>query len=90
VEALRAADPGSDQPISTDLVTASGSGLDPHISVAAAEYQIPRIARSRGMKETDVRTLVAKNTHGPDFGVFGERVVNVQELNLDLDRAKAR
>lgn len=90
VDALRAADPGNDQPIPTDLVTASGSGLDPHISVPAAEYQIPRIARLRGMKETDVRTLVAKNTHGPDFGVFGERVVNVQELNLDLDRAKAR
>ncbi|MBL8067051.1 MAG: potassium-transporting ATPase subunit KdpC [Armatimonadetes bacterium] len=90
VDALRAADSGNDQPIPTDLVTASGSGLDPHVSVAAAEYQIPRIARSRGMKETDVRTLVSKNTHGSDFGVFGERVVNVQELNLDLDRAKAR
>lgn len=90
VDALMAADPGNDKPIPTDLATASGSGLDPHISVAAAEYQIPRIARLRGMKETDVRTLVSKNTQGPEFGVFGERVVNVQELNLDLDRAKAR
>ncbi|QYK54225.1 MAG: potassium-transporting ATPase subunit KdpC [Fimbriimonadaceae bacterium] len=90
VRALRVADPGNDQPVPPDLVTASGSGLDPHISVAAAEYQVPRVARLREITEAKVRDLVVRNTYGPDLGVFGERVVNVQELNLDLDRAKAR
>ena len=68
-----------------DLVTSSGSGLDPEISPAAAEFQIPRIARERAMKEEDVRTLVQKRTKDRDLGFLGEARVNVLELNLDLD-----
>ena len=68
-----------------DLVTASGSGLDPEISPAAAEFQIPRIARERGMKDEEVHTLVRKHTKGRDMGFLGEPRVNVLELNLDLD-----
>ena len=74
--------------IPVDLVTASGSGLDPEISPAAAEFQIPRVARERAMKEEDVRTLVQKHRKDRDLGVLGEPRVNVLELNLDLDSVR--
>jgi K+-transporting ATPase ATPase C chain len=82
---LRAADPGNTQPIPVDLVTASGSGLDPHISVAAALYQAPRVARLRGLAESAVLDLIARYTEGRQFGIFGEPRVNVLLLNLALD-----
>jgi K+-transporting ATPase ATPase C chain len=84
IEALKKADPGNTQLIPVDLVTTSASGLDPHISVAAAEYQLPRIARLRGMTENDVRRLIDQNTEGRTLGVLGEPRVNVLKLNLAL------
>jgi potassium-transporting ATPase KdpC subunit len=87
IEALRTADPGNTASVPVDLVTASGSGLDPYISRAAADYQAGRIARTRNIPEAQVRTLIERHTVGVWLGFLGEPRVNVLELNLDLDSA---
>jgi K+-transporting ATPase ATPase C chain len=88
IEALRAADPGNPRPIPIDLVTASASGLDPHISPAAADYQAERVARSRQLDPQTVRQLIAQHSESLDLGVFGEPRVHVLRLNLALDAIK--
>jgi len=88
IDALKAADADNNQPIPVDLVTYSASGLDPHISIAAANYQVPRVARYRGLSEEQVYALVARFAEGRQFGILGEPRVNVLQLNLALDEVK--
>jgi len=88
IKALHAADPSNHAPIPVDLVTASASGLDPDISLAAAYYQLPRVARERGMAPEKLRALLAAHAHGRWLGILGEPRVNVLDLNMALDSSK--
>lgn len=88
IDALKAADPGNTLPIPVDLVTASGSGLDPHASIAAALYQVHRVATARGLSEAQVKSMVDRYTQGRQLGFLGEPTVNILELNLALDGLK--
>jgi potassium-transporting ATPase KdpC subunit len=88
IEALKAADPGNSLAIPVDLVTASGSGLDPHISPAAALYQVTRVSQARHIDPVKLRQRVLAHVEPPQWGIFGEPRVNVLLLNLDLDRAQ--
>jgi potassium-transporting ATPase KdpC subunit len=88
VDALKLADPDNDKPIPVDLITASSSGLDPHISPAAADYQVSRVAKARGMQENSLRDLVTKHTERRTVLLLGEDRVNVVTLNLELDKIK--
>src|ERR1700687_753255 len=88
IKALKDADPGNQRPIPVDLVSASPSGLDPHISPEAADYQLERVARARNLDPTTIRALVAEHTEGRQLGFLGESRVNVLELNLALDQLR--
>src|SRR5262249_34722859 len=90
VDALRAADPANTSKIPVDLATASGSGLDPHISPAAAEYQVARVARARGITADELRKIITRHTMGRSLGILGESRVNVLLVNLDLDALTTR
>jgi K+-transporting ATPase ATPase C chain len=90
IRALKEFDPDNTNPVPIDLVTSSASGLDPHISIAGAYYQIPRVARMRSLTEDMVKAIVNRHTNGRIFGLIGEPVVNVLELNLELDSIKIK
>lgn len=90
IRTLKEFDPNNTNPVPIDLVTSSASGLDPHISIAGAYYQIPRVARMRGLTEDTVKAIVNKHTNSRIFGLIGEPIVNVLELNLELDSIKIK